>query len=428
MSLAHLAGVLAATMALATADDVHAQPLDDTKSSAPDANVDRRDVAHSELGVLPAFGVSSDTGVQLGAYGQIAWFQPGARPYAARLRMQAALSIRDAEGGLELPFHDHFVRLDLPGFPNRTGRLWLDLGYERLTRGGYYGRGNASAAAAPSPDPSNGYFSSYLSEQLAFRLSFQQMLASPEWRLYAGVGIARHNAESYAGSRLAIDIQTGEAPPGVRSYFQSAVLAGLILDTRNHETFPTSGLFHDLVLRAAPPGASALPFAGATLTTRFYGALAGEYLVVATRLLADVMVGDVPLAELGRFGGVLGQSGPGGQNGVRGIPLERYIGKTKVIGNLELRSLFLPFDIGRQHFAAGAAAFVDAGRVWTRTLGVDEARDGRALGLHFGYGGGPRLRWGDSFLLRLDIAYAPGAGASGHDGAVGAYLTTDATF
>jgi hypothetical protein len=67
----------------------------------------------------------------------------------------------------------------------------------------------------------------------------------------------------------------------------------------------------------------------------------------------------------------------------------------------------------------GAAAFVDAGRVWADfeggdvdVLGPDGAVDRRPLddglaGFELGVGGGLRLRWGETFIIRLDAAYSP---------------------
>jgi hypothetical protein len=90
---------------------------------------------------------------------------------------------------------------------------------------------------------------------------------------------------------------------------------------------------------------------------------------------------------------------------VRGIPQGRLAGKSKAIANLEVRSFLLPFAIGSQRFVLGAVAFADAGRVWTHALSGSE-RDGD-FRLHWGAGGGPRVRWGDSLLIRADVAYAP---------------------
>jgi hypothetical protein len=389
---------------------------------------DPRDCPHSELALIPMFGVSSDTGVALGAFVQVARFERGARPYAALLQVQGSLSIFKGSDGLELPFHDDYVLLDLPAFPAEADRLLLNVGYARLTREGYYGVGNRSAATAPPGIPDADLYSSYLREQLHARATLHRRVGSSGLRLYLGVAVARLALTPYASSRLAEDVASGQAALGIGRFWQSAASLGVLVDRRDHEVYPTRGVYGDVELRVAPDGLNAHDFVGIAATGRIYVPLMEERLVLAARILGDVLFGDPPLNELGRFGGVLGNPGPGVATGVRGVPLGRFIGKTKVIGNAELRSLFLPFRAFGQRMVLGCAAFADAGRVWTRSFARDPARDGTGLGLHAGFGGGPRLRWGDAFLLRVDVALAPGADDSGRGTALGVYVTGDAGF
>jgi hemolysin activation/secretion protein len=102
--------------------------------------------------------------------------------------------------------------------------------------------------------------------------------------------------------------------------------------------------------------------------------------------------------------------GPGGMQGVRGLPEGRLHGNTKLIGNLELRSFFWKFRVAGQRLELGAAAFLDVGRVWTNSLAGVSGLDGSGLALHYGVGAGIRLRWGDSLVIRFDMHYSP-AGA-----------------
>jgi hypothetical protein len=88
------------------------------------------------------------------------------------------------------------------------------------------------------------------------------------------------------------------------------------------------------------------------------------------------------------------------------VPQGRLAGQTKLIGNCEIRAQLFPFRIRSQRFAVMVAGFADAGRVWTRAFAGAPGHDG-AFRLHWGAGGGPRLRWGDSLLIRADVAYAP---------------------
>lgn len=388
---------------------------------APSPPVDRRDVSHSEVAVLPAFGVSSDTGVLLGAFVQTVRFEPDARPYAGRLQAQLAASVLDGPDGLELPLHDDYLGIDRPGFPWPSARLGAELAYVRQANVGYYGVGNAAATEARAD------LTRFAAETVELRANLQQELHGRRLRVWFGGAFALAEVTPPGDGLLARDVASGAAPPGVGRYARTVLTLGFLADGRDHETVPTRGVAWDASVRWAPGGLGDYRYAGAASTVRAYTPLAGDRLVLASRLVVDVLAGDAPLVELGRFGGVRSLPGPGGAYGIRGLPQNRLLGKTKAFGNVELRSLFLPFSTDALgDMTAGAAAFADAGRVWTRTFAADPARDdGR---VHAGFGGGPRLRWGDSFLLRADLAFAPRADAAGTGTAVGFYLTGDSAF
>jgi hypothetical protein len=144
------------------------------------------------------------------------------------------------------------------------------------------------------------------------------------------------------------------------------------------------------------PGAalgSRYHFGSTTLDTRSFVPLAGEYLVMALRLRGDAFFGEVPFHELD-------------QGLIRGIPSRRYHGKIKVLGSVEFRSTFYRFHVFKQHLGFGAVAFFDTGRVWADYRSQPEL-DGRDLGLKYGVGGGLRALWGETRVVRTDIAYSP---------------------
>jgi hypothetical protein len=93
---------------------------------------------------------------------------------------------------------------------------------------------------------------------------------------------------------------------------------------------------------------------------------------------------------------------------VRGIRGDRYHGKRKLFGNLELRSTLWHFRVRKSGYSLGVTGFVDGGRVWADTSAAPEL-DGTGLGLHYGMGGGLRLRKGETFVLRADVAWSEDA-------------------
>ncbi|HXN33349.1 MAG TPA: BamA/TamA family outer membrane protein, partial [Polyangiaceae bacterium] len=98
----------------------------------------------------------------------------------------------------------------------------------------------------------------------------------------------------------------------------------------------------------------------------------------------------------------------GGMNGVRGVPGQRYYGKLKALGNVELRTELASFRALGKPMVFGVVGFLDGGRVWADTK-VQPELDGRGVGLKYGVGGGLRLQSGSAFVIRLDVAWSPDA-------------------
>jgi outer membrane translocation and assembly module TamA len=138
---------------------------------------------------------------------------------------------------------------------------------------------------------------------------------------------------------------------------------------------------------------------------RGYLPLFSPRVTLAARVVGDVLFGDVPFYELSR---AVDTYALGGSNGVRGVPAQRYYGKVKVFGNVELRTRLFDFRLFGKPMTLGAAGFFDGGRVWADTSPHPEL-DGTKLGLKYGVGGGLRLMSGTAFVLRGDIAWSPDA-------------------
>ena len=81
----------------------------------------------------------------------------------------------------------------------------------------------------------------------------------------------------------------------------------------------------------------------------------------------------------------------------------------KLFQNLEARSEVAHFHIKGKHYTLSAAAFFDAGRVWTELGRAHPDLDGTGLGLKYGVGGGLRLHQGETFVVRGDVAWSPDA-------------------
>ncbi|MFY0579243.1 Omp85 family outer membrane protein [Cystobacter fuscus] len=274
----------------------------------------------------------------------------------------------------------HFLGLDAPGILSSPWRLEAQMNMSANPYSQYFGLGGKSTyekafvackdreALESSPDvcPDNPDFRGlryYNFKQTTFpgvMLSMRRALWGPlelklgyRFRLtevsspYTQARDTRLEEDANAGLITGLNGRQDE-PAILRT---AEVSASLLMDTRDNEPVPTSGIFHELGMRAAHEATgSDYSYWGATAHLRFYHPVKGdEQLVVALRLLADVMDGHVPFHLLSSFGGV-GWQGIGGAFTARGMLGNRIQGKVKVLANGELRWRFLSVSALQQKF------------------------------------------------------------------------------
>ena len=212
----------------------------------------------------------------------------------------------------------------------------------------------------------------------------------------------------------------GEDLSGINRVRTGELNAGVILDLRDSEPTPVRGMFHELAFRGASPATgSAYTYGGASLNLRFYYPVFTDRLVAALRLFGDVLGGDVPFLLLNTFTGVEWREGFGGIGGVysaRGIMKNRLQGQAKLLGNGELRWMFLSVEPGGQRLDFTLITFLDAGRAWA------DPRFRDAGPMLYGAGGGLRIAWDENFIVRADYGVSP------RDGTTGFYLDFNHMF
>jgi len=182
---------------------------------------------------------------------------------------------------------------------------------------------------------------------------------------------------------------------------------GLQWDTRDNETSSHRGAFDTLDLKLSPGGTTEFPYryGEATLNFREFLALGSDRVTLALRTVGDWLFGNAPFYELARYDDTFAV---GGSLGVRGVPAQRYYGKLKALGSLELRLEAVSFRALGKSLVLGIVPFFDGGRVWADTAPHPEL-DGRGVGLKYGAGAGLRLQSGSSFVIRVDLAWSPDA-------------------
>ena len=117
----------------------------------------------------------------------------------------------------------------------------------------------------------------------------------------------------------------------------------------------------------------------------------------------------------------------GGSSGVRGVPIGRYLGLVKAMGNVEARALVVGFRLAGQSFKLGGSTFFDTGRVWSDYT-FRSPDDGRGVGLKYGAGLGAYLLWGQAALFRVELAYSPDAASENRGFPFGLYVEDGVMF
>jgi outer membrane protein assembly factor BamA len=379
-------------------------------TAPPDAKHPEDDAARNEVNVVPVLGGSTDLGFGGGYFAGFARVKKGVVPYLWNIDSSGLITFKYSErAGLTSPYQDLYARLTIPRLFGSPLRLEIRPSYtwESID---YFGMGNASSRENADDNP-NPEYSKYQRGHPQFDVDVRTRIVDH----FAGrlgfryIYNAIHVAED---SQLAEDQRNGS--PEVKhligdtgSHSVALFKYGLQFDTRDSETSTHSGTFDTIDLKVSPGGTTQFPYryAEATVNLRAFVPLGTPRITLAVRLVGDWMFGDVPFYELARFDDTYAL---GGTTGVRGVPAQRYYGKRKAFGNLELRLEVASFRALGKALTLGVVPFFDAGRVWADT-GPQPELDGRGMGLKYGAGGGVRVQSGSSFVVRLDVAGSPDA-------------------
>jgi len=365
-----------------------------------------------EIGILPAINFDSDTGFGFGVIANLAMFEPEHRLHRWRVTAQGYASVKDGPKGAEFPLQHHYIKLDMPDSLTDGLRLRVVGRFRRQVNVGYFGVGNATEETVSAdvfdpelePDEHLRAFRFYQYDRI-----YPELKANVQFRLlegvevFGGLGVTWNWITAYPGSKLQMD---AAQVVGVGRHGLIDAQVGLLYDTRDEETSPQSGMFHEISLRGGKLVERSEAFGGANATFRIYQAIFDEYLAVAARLMADLLFGDAPVYELANHGGLFPTTAIAGGEAIRGLPGQRYHGKIKLLGNVELRSKLVDFTLFEQDFNLGLIAFFDTGRVWA-DYKANELFDGTGVGLKYGVGGGLRIQWGQTFVIRGDVGWSP---------------------
>ncbi len=361
-------------------------------SAAPVSQVSSSTVKHSGMDgiALPLLSFNSDFGVGYGAVGGMYIYGEGHTPYQHALGAQVFFSSRGVQ--------NHYVRYDGPRLLGPL-RVEARFEYRREFRSPFYGAGNLSAPEFSGDVEDERYNYDKGSPGAWLRLRGHPWGEDHPLQAYAGYSWRYTRVSPYQASMLA-----QVKPLGIEGGPTGQFLAGVLWDTRDNESDPTTGGVEEVSLRVSGhTTGSRYQYVGLTLSERRYVRLSPRW-VFAQRLSLDMLFGEVPFFEWSSTGGVNFTEGVGGMSSVRGIERNRFAGNIKVFSNTELRVHALDMRILGQPMKLGAAAFLDVGRVWHPGV-----KDGAWHAWHPGVGAGLRVAR-RAAVIRVDYALSTETG------------------
>jgi hypothetical protein len=382
---------------------------------------------------FPIIAGSSDTGFQFGLVTTLSYFANGVKPYAWNMDLLATLSIKGRDsgggtgmgmgrgGGLEFAQEALQWNIDWPGLFGGNVRLNPQTSYTRTINVGWFGLGNASSPEEPNMGMGNssnnkGRFHEFIEDVLYERVLARIDVSRP-YGILASMMARYVQPSNYVQSKLAIDEQSmapggGPILYGTRNLTMLSGGIGAFYDSRDNEIYTHTGMFHQVGIRFE----EGVPWNDNVRYLEVGGIFAGflrlgPSSVLAMRFLADAQIGHVPFFDLIVAGPFQLKEAPGGSSGVRGVPVGRYAGPVKVLGNIEFRSLPWKFSVFKQQIRLGGDLFADTGRLWSTP--TFKPLDGSGIGLKWGAGAGGYILWGQAAIFRIEVAYSPDATSTG---------------
>ena len=347
-----------------------------------------------EVGALPALNYDSDEGFGYGALAELYFYGDGTiEPYRWTLQPEVFLT---TEGR-----RDFTLFLDAPGLLPHSWRFDVFLGSQKQIAAPYYGIGNDAPfdESLASEDGPNPYFYRFGRTRQSLTVNLQHTLASASLRVLLGGGAVRTNVIPVPQGE-GTTLYAQQASAAESSEWSNYLRAGLIWDTRDRETGPRRGTWTEaLVQRVDKALGSESSFTRWTVTDRRYFPL-GARLVFAHRILLQGVGDSAPIHELHRVQTSFKErEGLGGAKTLRGVLMNRFVGRGLLVWNAELRWRAADFRLLHRPFHVVLSAFLDQGRVWEGGPRIEELFSD----LHRGYGGGVRLGMGENFVVAVDL-------------------------
>lgn len=407
------------------------------------------------FGVLPSVAYDSDLGFQYGVLSNLYWYGDGGRYPAYDHSLYLECSRYVAGTMLCRAYYDspRALRHLSPHL-----RLTADFTLFRDLLMDFYGFNGHKAVYHSEwvDDEKPGYVSHtfYAHHRRMIRLMGGVRYGVPGSGVFFQTGVSAFNMECGPTHLSELRRKEPDVPSLYDLYRQWGVIRkaearggtdvflrlGAGYDSRDNESFPTRGLWSEVILAAEPSLFTSRKsgFVRLTLYHRQYFSLGTPNLVLAYRLTAqNRLCGRVPFYLLPHITTNTLTSatsqGLGGSKTLRGVMRNRVTADGVAMANVELRWLFAHFGLAGQQWAVGANFFADCGMT-TQEYDADLSAVPQEQKRLFFRGGndtphtsaglGIKVHMNSNFIVSADY----GRAMSADDGAGGLYICMNYLF
>jgi len=397
------------------------------------------------FGALPVIAYDSDLGVLYGGLVNSYNYGDGTT-YPKYLHMIAMEISRTTKGG-----GTNQLFFDSDKMFKKPIRVTADLSYLTEQALDFYGfNGTESIYERNFEDDASPLYKSrmyyrYAREIFRFTCDFQGEIIPDRLRWIAGFGNYTTAISSVDIDRLNKGKSDDDKLPAVESLYDEYVSAGLIeqneadggmvnlikagivYDTRNTESCPSSGMWTELLVATAPRFLynTENPYTKLIFIHRQYFTLVKDRVSFAYRLgYQGTISGDAPFymqsLMLSSYSPSTIVEGLGGAKSLRGVLRDRVIGDGIAWTNICLRYKFYRRVIAKQNFYFAINAFTDIGTV-VQKHDLDYSLASfipKKDELHLTYGGGLHIAMNENFVLSINYGLAQNS----QDGKNGLYF------
>jgi len=419
------------------------------------------------FGALPVIAYDSDLGLEYGGLVNFYYYGDGTTYPTYRQSIYAEVSRYTKGSGINRLFYDS--KYLIPGI-----RVTADMSYLTDKAADFYGFNGYETTynkswiddAGGNADYKTRVFYKYDRKIERFSADFQGKLSGNKWRWAAGfslynfktglVNIDELNKGKSDADKLPnvpglyekyVDwgiLKTNEKDGGFNTYIR----LGAVLDTRDNEANPNTGVWSEAIISIAPPllGNEHYEHLNLSLVHRQYLPIIMGKLTFAYRLATQLKLGgSIPFYLKPNIATLYlrraTSEGLGGSQTLRGILRNRVVGDGIAYGNFEFRWKFLSTVIKKQNLYLAFSAFTDMGQVVqkvkfdkNKAIAIAQSEDptfrssdyfpDRNEQLHISIGGGLHVALNENFILAIDY----GKAASSKDGDQGLYIALNFLF